>query len=191
MCACTLNNYMQHQLPNSANVCNAEYYYASVILLMISNFLPNHPAIQPFQDLHFMWTASAYSEDLRWRIVWQSWQSRQSHALEIQPKKIAANLSINYSTVVRKKPYPAPCRTGKSVCRWTGKRIDRTSQPTPTPTNATGWRAAVSWLPNFPRQTCKRAISATMTDNDWQWLTMKKLMKLLKLLKLLKLYSFL
>ena len=57
--------------------------------------------------------SSAYSVDLRWRIVWQY------HALRLQPKRVAANLNIDCSTVrrvlhifeqtgnVERKPYPS------------------------------------------------------------------------------------
>ena len=59
------------------------------------------------------WQASAYHEDLRWRIVWQS------EALGLSTSNIAINLNIDKSTVKRilntftttgtvtKKPYPA------------------------------------------------------------------------------------
>ena len=57
--------------------------------------------------------SSAYSEDLRWRIVWQS------EALQYKPARIAENLNIDESTVrrilniflnsgtVSKRPYPS------------------------------------------------------------------------------------
>ena len=58
------------------------------------------------------WRSSAYSKDLRWRIIWQR------HALGFTCQKVAENLSIDKSTVSRitqlfattgdvsKKPYP-------------------------------------------------------------------------------------
>ncbi len=75
------------------------------------------------------------------------------HPSRSKPCSLTLNIVDNLGLTPAQKADQA-----ESVCRWTGKRIDRTSQPTPTPTNATGWRAAVSWL---PRQTCN-----LMTDND-------------------------
>ncbi len=51
---------------------------------------------------------SACSEDIRWRIVWQR------HAPDLLPKKIAANLSINCSTV-RKEDISADWKCPKEA----------------------------------------------------------------------------
>ena len=62
---------------------------------------------------HEPWRASAYSEDLRWRMVWQR------EALEFSYLVIASNLGVDEATVrrtvdlfrttgqVAKKPYPS------------------------------------------------------------------------------------